>query len=109
MLNNIQVSDVAYAVTISRRRLLDKFRYALGRTVSQEIKRARIQYICQMLSETDLPIYQIAEKLNFTNIEHIARFFRHETGMTPLAYRKKFSTAQFSKSLLFMDKDLIKI
>lgn len=95
--NPIQVSDVADAVALSSRSLFDKFNKHLGRSVSDEIKRARIEEISQLLLQTDLPIYKIAQCFHFSSIEHISRYFKQATRLTPLAYRKQYGAK--SKSI----------
>lgn len=47
------------------------------------IMRAKI-----MLKYSDLPVWEIAEELNFPNPSTFSKYFRRETGMTPLGYRK---------------------
>lgn len=94
---SIQVTDVAQKMGISRRSLLDRFRAVLGRTVQEEIRRVRIERICEMLLETDLPVCQIALRLDFTSIEHISRYFQQEKGISPLAYRKQYSNSLYLK------------
>jgi LacI family transcriptional regulator len=84
----IQVEDVVKDLSVSRSKLHDKFMKTLGRTVYDEIKRVRIDLICQMLIETDLSISDIALSLGYDNTNHIARYFRLKMGMSPLEYRK---------------------
>ncbi|AQQ09690.1 Xylose operon regulatory protein [Sedimentisphaera cyanobacteriorum] len=88
----IQVSDVAREAALSPRALYSKFHKFLGRSVYEEIKRVRITEISQMLLSTDLPVYQIALCFNFSSIEHIGRYFKSYTGISPLAYRQKYIT-----------------
>ncbi len=87
----IQIADVVEHVTCCQRMLHEKFVKTLGRTVHQEIKRARIERIAAMLRETDLPITQIAMKLGYFSVNHISRYFKQATGTNPLAYRKQFA------------------
>lgn len=89
--NPIQVDDVAVAVNISRRNLSRKFMKALGRSISSEIKRANIEDICHMLTDTNMSVSKIAYRTGFTNASHISRYFKMQTGSTPLEYRDKFS------------------
>jgi LacI family transcriptional regulator len=84
----IQVEDVVKDLNVSRSNLHEKFMKTLGRTVYDEIKRVRIDLICQMLIETDLSISDIALSLGYDNTNHIARYFRLKMGMSPLEYRK---------------------
>ena len=85
----IQVPDVAKAAGLSRRVLQDRFQQSIGRTVLSEIHRMRIRHICRMLTETNLPVAEIAATLGYEADAHIARFFSRQTGMTPLEYRRK--------------------
>lgn len=86
----IQTCDVADTVALSTRALYEKFNKHLGRTVYDEIKRVRIEEISQILLQTDLPINQIARIFRFSSKEHIARYFKKATNISPLAYRRKF-------------------
>jgi len=88
----IQVPDVIEATTLSRRCLLDRFHRVLGRSIHEEITRVRIDKISRLLLETNQSIAQIAIKLGYTGDDHLARYFKNETGMTPLAFRKQFIT-----------------
>jgi hypothetical protein len=49
---------------------------------------AWIDSISKLLIETDLPIFQITSLYNFTDAEHISRFFKKEKGMSMREYRK---------------------
>jgi LacI family transcriptional regulator len=88
----IQVPDVVEATTLSRRCLLDRFRMVLGRSIHEEITRLRIDKISRLLLETNLSVSQIAVHLGYTGDDHLARYFKKETGMTPLIFRKRFNT-----------------
>jgi len=87
---NIRVAQVARAGGLSRRALENRFRWELGRSILQEIRRIRVDLIARMLVETELPVSHIAESLGYENLQHIARYFRKEKNMSLVAYRKKF-------------------
>ncbi len=86
----IQVSDVLNVVVVSRRSLERRFRRALGRSVHDEIRRVRIEQVARMLVETNLSVSQIALDLGYPGVDHIARYFQREKGMSPLTYRKRY-------------------
>lgn len=86
----ISVPDVARAAGLSRRVLEKRFKRVLKRSALQEVRRARVAAISRMLVETNQTIAQIALTLGFTSEEHIARYFRREHNMTPLAYRRLY-------------------
>ena len=89
---NIRVVEVAKAGGLSRRALENRFRWVLGRSILQEIRRIRVDLIARMLVETELPVSHIAEALGYENLQHIARYFRKEKNMSLVAYRKKFGS-----------------
>ena len=41
----------------------------------------------RLLTHTDRPIYLIAEGLGFAEATNFAKFFRRETGLTPVKFR----------------------
>jgi LacI family transcriptional regulator len=86
----IQVDDVVDTVAVSRRSLEQRFRREFGHSVLAEIKRARVDQVARMLVETNLSVSQIALALGYSGVENIARYFRSEKGMSPLAYRKLY-------------------
>lgn len=86
----IHVDSVADNVFLSRRVLEKRFRTALGHSIHEEIRRARIEQIIRMLTETQMSISEIARSLGFPDVAHISRYFRKEKGMSPLKYRKDY-------------------
>ncbi|OHB44344.1 MAG: hypothetical protein A2Y13_09175 [Planctomycetes bacterium GWC2_45_44] len=88
----LQVDDIATAIGMSRRNLARKFKNHLEMSIHDAIRQARTEGIRHMLIDTDLPITQIAISLGFTDASHISRYFKVQTGITPVEYRKKYST-----------------
>ncbi len=85
----IQVDDVVEATSASRRVLEKRFKAVLHRSVHQEIRRVRVNNIIRLLVGTDMSITDIATHCGFDGVEHIARHFRKETGMSLREYRKR--------------------
>jgi len=83
----INVEDVLKAVPLSRRVLEQRFQKQLGRTPRQEILQVRLARVKQLLGETELALYQIAERTGFAHIEYLSVVFKRETGTTPSAFR----------------------
>lgn len=63
-------------------------RQASGLTVVQWLNRYAIQKAKVLLRYSDLPIWEIAERMNFANPSFFCKFFKRETGMTPAVYRQ---------------------
>lgn len=86
--NKILVKDVVKATSLSRRTLEKRFKESLRRTIYGEIRRIRIEMISKMLIETDLPISEISSCFEFTDMEHISRYFKAEKGIGLREFRK---------------------
>ena len=83
----INVSDLLRAVPLSRRVLEQRFQRLLGRTPREEILHVRLNRVQQLLSETDLPLYLIAERTGFEHVEYLSVVFKRETGRTTSEFR----------------------
>jgi LacI family transcriptional regulator len=86
--NKILIKDILRTTGIGSRALEKRFRNTIHRTIYHEIQQVRIESISKLLIETDLPISQITSLYNFTDAEHISRFFKKEKGMSMREYRK---------------------
>ena len=86
--NIIFIKDVVDAVGIGRKALQKKFKDAIHRSIYSEIQQIRSESISKMLIETNLSISQIASLFNFTDVEHISRFFKKEKGIGMREFRK---------------------
>ena len=83
----INVADVLRALPLSRRVLEQRFQRLLGRTPREEILQVRLGRVRQLLAETDLPLYLVAERTGFEHTEYLSVVFKRETGKTPSAFR----------------------
>ena len=59
-----------------------------GLTVLQWIDRALVREAKVLLHHTPMPVAEVAETLGFATPSFFIRFFRQQTGQTPLQYRK---------------------
>ncbi len=85
----INVGDLLRTVPLSRRVLEQRFQKLLGRTPREEILHVRLARVRQLLGETDLPLYIIAERTGFEHVEYLSVVFKRETGCTPSDYRRE--------------------
>jgi len=84
----LTVPLIANAIAVSRQRLERHFRRHLGRTVHEEIRRARVELARRLLSTTELPLPEVAKQSGFTNSALLSVAFRREVGVPPGAYRR---------------------
>lgn len=56
--------------------------------VTEYINRKRIEAACRLLSETQLSVQEISEKVGFSDKSHFYRMFSKFMGGTPAEYRE---------------------
>jgi len=83
----IEVDDVVVHVALSRSTLQRRFRATLGHGVHDEILRIRLLRAKELLTETDLPLAQIAKRAGFRYSEYLCTVFKQRVGQTPGRYR----------------------
>jgi LacI family transcriptional regulator len=86
--NKIHVNDVVNTTNISRRTLEKRFKKIIHRSIYDEIRSIRVEWISKLLIETNLPVSQITSLFNFTDVEHISRYFKKEKGIGLREFRK---------------------
>jgi LacI family transcriptional regulator len=86
--NKILVRDVVAITGVSRRTLEQRFRKTIHRSIYDEIRKVRVEWISKLLLETNLPISKITSLFNFTDVEHISRYFKKEKGIGLREFRK---------------------
>jgi LacI family transcriptional regulator len=84
----LTIDDVAASVALSRSVIQRRFKSATGRTLHEEMLRVRLARAQELLSDTDLPIVTIAERLGFKHQEYMGVVFRKKLGVTPAQYRR---------------------
>lgn len=85
----INVTDVATAVSMSRRNLEIRFRKETQRTVYKTITIERLRRAQRLLVETDLKVEAVAHNAGFSESRFLIHAFRKHHGLTPGAFRKK--------------------
>ena len=86
--NKILVNDIVKITKLGRRALEQRFKKSIHRSIYDEIRRVRVEWISKMLIESDLTISEITSLLNFTDLEHISRYFKKEKGIGLSKFRR---------------------
>ena len=76
----------------SREHLSRSVKKYLNITLSEFINSLRINWICNMLINTDAPITDLCFESGFSSLSYFYRVFKHTTGMTPLDFRAMHTT-----------------
>ena len=83
----IHVTDVVEATNISRRSLESRFQKLIGRTLHEEIWQSHFDLATRLLSSSDLPLQEIAQRSGFRTASALVNLFRQRFEMTPKEYR----------------------
>ncbi len=84
----LTIDQVAEQTHLSSRRLQDRFKGLLGRTIGDEIQRCRLERATGLLRETDMKLETIAERSGFGNAVQMTKVFTRELKTSPARYRK---------------------
>jgi LacI family transcriptional regulator len=85
----IGVSDILGSIPASRRSLEKRFRAAMGRSIHEEIVRARISYAKRLLRDTDDTLDLVSEQSGFGAVQRFHEAFKKQEKMSPGAWRKQ--------------------
>ena len=77
-----------YSVSVSR--LSHEFKRVTGRSVMEYLSSTRIAESKRLLSRTDMRVSEIVERCGFSDFSNFSRTFKHNTGLSPLAFRKMY-------------------
>ncbi|QFT31098.1 Bifunctional transcriptional activator/DNA repair enzyme AdaA [Labrenzia sp. THAF82] len=86
--------ELAVLVAMSPRTLARKLSDELGMTWRQCLQKLRVISAVEALSQTDLPVTEIAFAQGYQSLSAFNAAFRELTGKTPSAYRASFNTSQ---------------
>ena len=84
----LSLEVVAKECFVSNSWLSRLFKKHMGENISAYILQKRIEMAKDMLSKTELPAHEIAEKVGMYNLPYFYSIFKKDTGMTPKEYRK---------------------
>ncbi len=90
----ISVADAAQVAAMSERNYLRRFKDEIGITPSEYLLRARLDMVCRLLIETDLPVDKIARRNGMANGDRLAKIFRKRLLVSPTEYRLQNRQAQ---------------
>ena len=83
----ITVELLANLASLSVSYFVRAFKQSIGVTPHEYLMRRRVQLTIKLLSDTDMPLSEIAHAAGSVDQSHFARRFRQHVGMSPRDYR----------------------
>jgi len=84
----IYIEELSEIIMVSPDYFTKMFKDSIGKTPIDYINGIRINKALEMLSRSDIPVNEIAEKIGFSNPNYFHKIFKQYMDTSPLAYRK---------------------
>ncbi len=84
----LTIADVAHEIYLSPSYTGYLYKQETGRSFTEYLTRVRIERAKDLLRETRLKIFEVAEQVGFTNKSYFCSLFKEKTGVTPKEYRE---------------------
>lgn len=85
---DLSLNTLSDQFNVNKNYLCTLFKKEVGTTLTQYITKLRIHYAVELLSDTDLPINEIAVMTSFNETNYFIRKFKQVTSLSPTSYRK---------------------
>lgn len=89
--DNVSISAVATELGIGERTLARRFKKATGETLLEYLQLMRVEAAKRMLESSKENVESITFSTGYEDASSFRRLFKKHTGLSPTAYRKKFS------------------
>ncbi|MED4599109.1 response regulator [Paenibacillus validus] len=86
---DLHLTQIAEELFVTSNYLSRLFRQETGKSFSDYLSHMRIEKACELLSCTNLKIYQVGEAVGYPNPRYFSEWFQKQTGMSPGDYRAR--------------------
>lgn len=90
-MEQITLADVAYHVSLSAEYLSRLFKEETGVKFIVYINNLRLKNAIYLLENTNLRVYEVAEKAGYSNLSYFSTVFKKKLGQNPFDYRNNFN------------------
>jgi LacI family transcriptional regulator len=95
--DGVRVGDVVRHASISWSTLEREFKRLIGRNPKDEILRVRLTLAERLLTQSNLPLSEVARRCGFSGEKYFSDAFRRATGSRPRAYRHGSGPRSFAR------------
>jgi AraC family transcriptional regulator len=105
-LTDYSLSELASLAGVHRVHLVREFRRHYGTTIGERTRKLRMDYACQLLGQTKLPLREIAAACRFADQSHFTKQFKKLSGLTPAEFRNLFLASRIDSRPPVHDEQL---
>ncbi|MGM9652020.1 MAG: helix-turn-helix domain-containing protein [Eubacteriales bacterium] len=87
----VRITDIAQTLWLDEGYLYNLFMRYAGMSPKEYLNRVRLGRARELLAQTPLQVSEIARSVGYDDPLQFSRFFKAQTGVSPLAYRKNHS------------------
>ncbi|MCF0069682.1 helix-turn-helix domain-containing protein [Dyadobacter sp. CY261] len=91
----LSIEDICTKVCLGRRTFERRFKKCTGNSVAAYIQRVKVEFAKKQLESTAETINEIIYNVGYNNIDAFRKVFKKYTDLTPLDYRKRYSSARY--------------
>lgn len=90
--DNITIDKIAKQVFMNPTYFCEFFKNETGETVLDYVTRTRLVKAKELLLSTEFKVYEISEKVGYSDTKYFSKLFKKHFGELPTKYREKFSS-----------------
>lgn len=91
------IDHLALEIGLNSNKLQEGFQNLYGLTVNQFIQKVRLDYIKDLILNTEYSISEIVDMVGLSSKSYLSKIFREEYGTSPSEYRKNFLASLLAK------------
>jgi transcriptional regulator GlxA family with amidase domain len=86
------VDDICNKISVGRRTFERRFKKSTGNTIVEYVQRVKVEFAKKHLEAGRKTINEIVYETGYNDIDAFRKIFKKTTDLSPLAYRKKYSS-----------------
>ncbi|MEM7075038.1 MAG: AraC family transcriptional regulator [Pseudomonadota bacterium] len=106
---DLSLDRLADVAALSRFHFHRVYRAMTGETCAETVRRARLYRASHLLTQTDLPLAEIAHLTGYDNFQSFNRAFRGLFSQTPTVFRQAGHTREMTFTLTIGDSDMPRV
>ena len=85
---DLNLSILAQRLSVSNVYLSSTFKKETGMTITEYIRKRRLNYATYLLKNTSIQVQTVAMHCGIVDVQYFTKLFKKEMGMTPSEYRR---------------------